>query len=696
MSLPDESLPLRLAAIVESSDDAIVSKDLNGIVTSWNRAAATMFGYSAAEMIGQSIRRIIPGDRQSEEDNVLARIRRGERVDHFETLRQRKDGTLVPISLTVSPIRNAQGEAIGASKVARDISERRALEAERARLLLESQEQSALLAKLGHIGVVVASTLDRKTVVQAVTDAATMATGAEFGAFFHIVVDPQTGDAFRPYALSGAPMEAFAAFSHLGATGVFAPTFRGEGVVRTDDVTKDPGYGQGPPYDGVPPGDLPVRSYLAVPVRARSGQVLGGLCFGHSAAGVFTPQHERLVEGVATWAAVALENARLYLDARAANELKDEFLATLSHELRTPLNAILGYARMLRAGLVPPERQQRAIETVERNATSLTQIVEDVLDVSRIVNGKIRLKVQPVDLADIVHLAAEAVAPAALAKGVHLQPRLTTGNCIVSADPDRLQQVLWNVLVNAVKFTGRGGAVTVDVASVNSHCEVVISDTGIGIAPDFLPHIFERFRQGEGGTTRERGGLGLGLSIAKHLVEMHGGTIEAASNGVTCGATFRIRLPAMMAARHTDAQPVAPWSRTTAIEIPDLAGIRVVAVDDDQDALRMLSEILRAAGAEVATAGSSLEALGALAAGKAHALIADLGMPRIDGFGLIAQVREHSDPEVRRVPAAALTAYARSEDRNRALDAGFQMHLAKPIDPGQLLTAIAALIESVP
>jgi PAS domain S-box-containing protein len=687
----------RLAAIVESSDDAIVSKDLNGVVTSWNRAAARMFGYSAAEILGHSIRILIPPERQAEEDHVLAQIRRGEQVDHFETVRRRKDGTLVPISLTVSPIRDENGAVIGASKIARDISDRERADAERAHLLAIAQEQVAITKKLNQVGAVVAAALDRNAVLHAVTDAATEVTNAEFGAFFYNAADPESGDNYLLYTLSGAPREAFDKFPPPRATAIFGPTFRGEGIVRLADVTTDPRYGQSAPYFGMPPGHLPVRSYLAVPVKARSGAVLGGLFFGHSAAGIFTEQHEQLVAGIASWASVALENARLYVGVQEVSRLKDEFVATLSHELRTPLNAILGYARMMRSGLITGEKQVRAIETIERNATSLTQIVEDVLDVSRIIAGKIRLNVQPVDLAAVIREALDAVMPAAEAKGVRIETIVEPGAAPISGDPERIQQVIWNLVSNAVKFTGRGGNVQVRVARVSSHVEVAVSDTGIGIPREFLPYIFERFRQADSGTTRERGGLGLGLAIARHLIEMHGGTIHASSAGEGQGATLRVTLPLMIVRPDVQAEERAhPQMRSAEgrISIPNLQDVRVLAVDDDRDALRLVREILEAAGAQVFTAESAAEALEAIDAARPDVLVADLGMPRMDGFELIDRIRRRSDPAIQDVPAAALTAYARSEDRAKALRSGFQIHLSKPIDPGELMEAIAGLVKA--
>jgi PAS domain S-box-containing protein len=678
----------RLAAIVQSSDDAIISKDLNGIVTSWNGAAERLFGYAAEEILGESIRKIIPQDRQSEEDEVLAKIRRGERVEHFETIRQRKDGRLVPISLSVSPVLDAEGRVIGASKIARDISDQLRLQA-------LAQEQAAITEKLAQVGAVVASTLELEAAVQKVTDVATELTHAEFGAFFYEVNDAQDGETDMLYTLSGAPKEAFANFPHSRATALFDATFRGESVLRLDDVTKDPRYGQNPPDFGQPAGHLPMRSYLAVPVKAPSGEVLGGLFLGHSQVGMFTEKHEQLATGVGSWASVALQNAHLYIEARDANRMKDEFLAVLSHELRTPLNAIVGYARLLRRGILLGEKATRGIETLERNAMSLTQIVEDVLDVSRIIAGKIQLELEPVELPLLLHNAIATVQPAADAKGLSLQTTIDPRVGFVSGDPNRLQQVVWNLLTNAVKFTPPLGQVQVRLESVGSQVELVVSDTGIGIEPQFLPHVFERFRQAEGGTARKTGGLGLGLAIVRHIVELHGGVVLASSAGAGQGATFRVRLPVM--ATHPNVFELNP--EDPGVEHPerlrtlgDLHGIRVLAIDDEQDALVLLRVALEAAGAEVSTLTSGIDALERIEEVRPDALVIDLGMPGMDGFELIARLRALTSAAVRNIPAAALTAFARSEDRAKALRHGFEVHLSKPIDPAELVASVSMLV----
>jgi len=389
-------------------------------------------------------------------------------------------------------------------------------------------------------------------------------------------------------------------------------------------------------------------------------------------------------------------------DAVAANRLKDDFLATLSHELRTPLNAILGYSRMLRSGVVDRERQDRALEIVERNATALSRMVADVLDVSRIVAGKVRLNVQPIDLRMAIEEAIATIRPAAEAKGVRLQTVMDGPTGPVLGDADRLQQVIWNLLSNAVRFTPRDGLVDVRLHHVGSDFEIVVSDSGAGIAPEFLPHVFERFRQADSRLSREYGGLGLGLAISRELIEMHGGTIRAESDGSGKGARFSVRLlqspssdtRSTIAEERRRSEP-----REQAATTVDLTGLQVLIVDDDPDALTLMREVLETAGAMVISADSGRTALSVLDAQTPHAIVSDLGMPGMDGFELLAELRHSPVEWRRRIPAAAVTAYARSEDRARSLTSGFQIHLSKPIDPRELVAAVGALasrIDSAP
>jgi CheY-like chemotaxis protein len=416
------------------------------------------------------------------------------------------------------------------------------------------------------------------------------------------------------------------------------------------------------------------------PIRNEHGEVIGA---------------SKIARDITERTRLAIENARLYAEAQEANRMKDEFLAVLSHELRTPLNAIVGYSRLLRGGILSGEKAARGLETLERNATWLTQIVEDVLDISRIVAGKIRLDVQPVNLPSVVQDAIATVQPAANAKGVLLQTILDPTVGPVSGDPDRLQQVVWNLLTNAVKFTPRGGRVQVRLERVSSHVEIIVSDTGAGIHPDFLPHVFERFRQAEAGTTRKTGGLGLGLSIVRHIVEMHGGSVQADSAGEGQGSTFSIQLPLMiLRPDDLDARREHPRTdrREPLTQLGDLQGVRVMAIDDEEDALTLLRVVLETAGAEVETVASPLRALERIEAFRPDVVVLDLGMPEMDGFELIKRIRASTKPAVRNVPAAALTAFARSEDRTKALRSGFEMHLAKPVDPGELVASVSRLV----
>ena len=824
-----ELVQARLAAIVESADDAIISKTLDGTITSWNKGAERIFGYKPEEAIGQPVTMLFPEDHINEEPAILARIRAGQRVEHYETVRRHKDGSLLDISLTVSPIRAADGRIVGASKIARDITEqRRALRAldesstrlnlalaaarlgdwswdaatdmvtlsdtaahifnlppgepitwtalrgllheedgERARLAVEEslaargdydieyrvanpdgsyrwvlargrgiygedgrvlgmlgvvqdmterkqteealREQTEALAIINELGRTISAELDLHRMVQAVTDAATELTGARFGSFFYNVLNEE-GASYMLYTLSGVPREAFAHFPMPRATDLFGPTFRGEGTVLIDDVKQDPRYGKNSPYYGMPEGHLPVVSYLAVPVALRSGEVLGGLFFGAPEVGVFNERHARIVEGLAAQSAIAMDNARLYESAQRArveaerlyreaqesSRLKDEFLATVSHELRTPLTAILGWAHMLRTGQFDTAAAQRAFETVERNARAQAQLIDDLLDVSRIVTGKLRIDVRPVDPNNFIEAAIEAVRPAAEAKGVRLQKVLDTGAVSVSGDPVRLQQVIWNLLSNAIKFTPRGGRVQVRLERVNSHVEVAVSDTGAGISADFLPHVFDRFRQADQKTTRQHGGMGLGLAIVRHLVELHGGTVRAESPGEGHGSTFTVLLP-VAAVYHVEeeGERVHPAARNTlpAFELFDrLDGMKILVVDDEPDTREMLKAGLGQCGAEVTAVGSAAEALESIEKSAPDLLISDIGMPDEDGYELMRRIRQLPAETGGRVPAIALTAYARVEDRMHALRAGYQMHVPKPVELAELAAVAASLV----
>ena len=393
-------------------------------------------------------------------------------------------------------------------------------------------------------------------------------------------------------------------------------------------------------------------------------------------------------------------------EAERANRLKDEFLATLSHELRTPLNAILGWAQMLRIGKLGGDSVRRGLETIERNAKAQAQLIEDLLDMSRILSGKLRLDARRLVLAELVEASISTILPSAEAKGVAIHRLLEGHPSEVQGDPSRIQQIIWNLLSNAVKFTPAGGRIDVSLKRVGDALEVSIADSGQGISPDFVGHVFERFRQADSSTTREHGGLGLGLAIVKHLAELHGGTIAARSGGLGSGSTFALTLPS--SPRSIDATPLHPESsrasagavvidsplRSTLSEF-DLTGIRVLAVDDDADAREVASRVLAECGATVETSSSVEEAIRHLGR-PFDVLITDIGMPGRDGYELIRYVRGREADGTRPLPTIAMTAFASAEDRRRVLREGFNSHLVKPVDPAELCGVVAALVGRAP
>ena len=383
--------------------------------------------------------------------------------------------------------------------------------------------------------------------------------------------------------------------------------------------------------------------------------------------------------------------------ADAASRAKDEFLATVSHELRTPLNAILGWARLLSGGRLDDETASRGLKSIEQNAKAQAQLIEDLLDVSRIISGKFRLKAQPLEVASVIEAAIDSVRPTADAKGVRLQVVLDPDAGPVSGDSGRLQQVVWNLLSNAIKFTPKGGRVQVRLQRVNSHVELEVSDTGQGIAPEFLPFVFDRFRQADGSATRIHSGLGLGLAIVRHIVELHGGSVAANSSGQSQGATFTIRLPLMVAhAKASDEERVHPHVDGEAAlhfhPSPALEGVKVLIVDDEPESLLILSTVLTRSGAYIKTATSAEEGFAQVKAWRPDVIVSDIGMPGEDGYSFMKRVKTWMKETGAWIPAVALTAYARAEDRMKALASGYQIHVPKPVEPAELITVLVSLV----
>jgi PAS domain S-box-containing protein len=581
------------------------------------------------------------------------------------------------------------------------------------------RDETRILELLNETGRTLASKLSLEAVVQAVTDAATQMSGARFGAFFYNTVD-ENGQAFQLSTLSGGSRDAFERSGLPRVIALVGSVLHSERPIRCDDASTDSRCRALSSPDGMAHGNPPVRSFLAVPVTSRSGEAIGMLFFGHPAPNVFTERSERLVVGVAAQAAVAIDNARMYEAAQKAAEerrllleseraartaaerlsgVKDDFLATLSHELRTPLNAILGWAQVLRSSAKSETDYRRGLETIERNARLQTRLIDDLLDMSRITSGKMRLDVQPLQPVSFIEAALESVEPAAYAKGIRLERVLDPAAGPISGDPGRLQQVIWNLVSNAIKFTPKGGKVQILLERVNSHVEISVADTGIGIRPGLLPHLFERFRQADASITRQHGGLGLGLAIVKTLVELHGGTVGAKSLGEGLGTTVTVQLPLLVVHRGESAQRREHPSTATESEARpverELVGLTVMVVEDQPDARDLITRLLEDCGADTIAASNADDALVLLAAKQPDVLVTDIGMPGVDGFELLRRVRALGPARGGRVPAIALTAFARSEDRTRALRAGFLVHVSKPVDPSELVATVASVARRI-
>jgi len=689
-----EESSLHLAAIVETSSDAIISKSLDGIILSWNKGAERIFGYTAEEVKGKSILILIPPDRLDEEPEILRRLRRGELIDHFETVRTAKDGRAIDISLTVSAVKNSKGEVIAASKIARDITETK-----RAADLL--RERTTLAELTADVGMALTSESNLQDILQQCADA---------------MVERFDVASARIWTLNDEELvlelrASAGMYSCLdGKHGRTQPgRFKIERIARdrrahlTNDVLRDPELSGHDwvererivAFAGYP---LLIEGKLVGVIDVYSQQQLTPTIFqalGTVANGIALGIERKRVDEERLKLLASEQVARS--EAEAASRSKDEFLSTLSHELRTPLTAMLGWARMLKTGRLDEETKRQALEAIERNASAQQQLIEDILDMSRVISGKLRLKVRPVDLDKVVEAAVDAILPAATAKDIRVQRILDSAACSVSADPIRMQQVVWNLLSNAVKFTPKGGRIQIRVERVDSHVEIVVLDTGQGISADVLPFVFDRFRQADSSSTRSHGGLGLGLSIVRHLVELHGGSVEAESEGNGKGATFTVKLPLLAILSGSDYQSLEERSHPTATALepfsnsPALAGLHILAVDDDEDTRALVRIVLESCGARVTLAKSAEEGLVALRNERPDVILSDLGMPEDDGYSLLAKVRALPADRGGCTPAAALTAFARGEDRMKVLNSGFQIHISKPVEPTELVAIVANL-----
>ena len=653
----------RFKLLVESVRDyAIFMLNPDGVVLTWNAGAERFKGYRADEIIGQHFSRFYTPEALAQKlpEHELETARE---VGVFEDegWRVRKDGTLFWANVVITAVRNAQGELIGFAKITRDLTERRAHEED----LRRSEERFRLLVE--GVGEYAIFMLDPNGRV------ATWNVGAE------------RIKGYKPHDIIGQHFSIFypseAKESGWPDHELREATEKGSFVDTGWRIRKD--------------GTRFWANVTITALRDAAGRLIGYAKLTRDltdakraeAIELANKHHEEMLD--------AERSARMA--AQRATQLKDEFLATLSHELRTPLNAILGWTQILLRGETPggPDAQKKAVEVIDRNARAQVQLIDDLLDLSRIMTGKIRLELQQISFASVVEAAVDSAMPSADTKDIRLKAIYGASRDIVSADAARLQQVVWNLLTNAIKFTPKGGQVHVLIQRVNSHLELSISDTGIGIPESYLPHVFDRFSQRDGSTTRAYGGLGLGLAICKQLVELHGGSIRAASGGEGKGATFFVQLPLSIVQLEDEKYPrVHPTAETHAIEsfaLPNLEGVHVFSVDDERDARELLQAVLEARGAKVTSFDSAEDALAALKTSKPSVLVCDIGMPKMDGYQLIRTLRA-SEPLGERIPALALTAFARAEDRKRSLVAGYQAHLAKPFDVGEFVLIIANLI----
>jgi PAS domain S-box-containing protein len=677
----------RLVAIVESSDDAIISKDLDGVITSWNGGAERLFGYTPAEAIGRTVSSLlIPRERHDEEPGILERVRRGERIDHYETVRRRKDGTHIAISLTVSPIRDDQGTVVGASKIARDITERQEAAARAAR----EQETTGRLYDIGQLSVRPEEPFEQ--VLAGILDAAMWMTGAPMGALQRYDEQAARLDPVAHRGLSGACVEFFARVGHGDAAACGTALVTRERVI-VEDVRTSPIFAGQPSLQVLL--DAGIRAIETTPLLGSTGAVLGMLSTMHAEPHRSNERDRHLLDVLARQASDYLERKRnerqreelLRITERAreeaetANRAKDEFLAMLGHELRNPLSAV---HNAIMVASRDPERGARALEIARRQTEQLTRIVDDLLDVSRITHGRVPLRRARVSIVDVVQRAAEA-SRALMDERGHRLVLAVAEDAHVDADAARLEQAVGNLLSNAAKYTEPGGTVTVTTGREGDAAIIRVRDDGLGIAPDVLPRVFDLFTQGARSLARAEGGLGIGLTVVRRVIELHGGTVTASSGGLGAGAEFVIRLPALRG----DAPPADRREAHAAATPLASSGASVLVVEDNADAAESLRMVLELLGHRVQVAHDGHAGLEAARADIPDVMLIDIGLPTMTGYEIAKAVRR--DPALRSVALVALTGYGQSEDKAEAAQAGFDRHLVKPVNAATLGDLVAEL-----
>ena len=681
------------AVTLASIGDAVITTDTQGRVSFLNPVAEAMTGWSSAQANGEPLERVFQivneETRQPAENPVKRVLEQGKIVGLANhTALVSRSGRELAIEDSAAPIRDAKGAICGAVMVFHDVTGRR--QADKALL-----EETRILELLNATGTAIAAQLDLQTLVQTMTDSATKLSGAAFGAFFYNVSGPD-GKSYLLYTLSGAPREAFERFGMPRNTPIFDPTFRGEASIRSGDITRDPRYGTMAPHHGMPKGHLPVRSYLAVPIVARSGEVIGGLFLGHPEPNVFTERSERLILGMSAQAAIAMDNARLY--EAAQNEIrrreqaeaalqetdrrKDEFLATLAHELRNPLAPIRQAALISKTPAATEAQKRWSHDVIERQVHHMALLLDDLLDISRVTRGTLELRTEMTELAAVIDAAVETARPSIDSKRHALSIEIPDEPLILAADPLRLAQVISNLLTNAAKYTDPQGRIRLRVEQESGAIIISVTDNGIGIPAEALERVFAMFSQVKSAQDRSDGGLGIGLALAKGLVDLHGGAIEARSSGIGRGSEFIVRLPARLLKQSKPAQTIGT---------PDAAPLRrrrLVIADDNEDAAESLAALLRMDGHEVTVVSNGRQALTTITAMQPEIALLDIGMPDLSGYEVARQLRD--GPRGQNLTLIAITGWGQDRDKTRALEAGFNHHFTKPIEPDALLELLRA------
>jgi len=684
----------RYRELVENANDVVYTLDFAGRITSVNKAAEVTTEYSQDELLTMHLGQILTAESTAAGQQMLNNKMPSQQRTNYEVEIVSKKGRILTLEISSGLIYKGE-EPAGVQGIARDISSRR-----RAEEALREADQRALseyermLGRISNLAQVLGTARDLTSIFHGLRE-------------FTIVSVPCNGlfvslyDPIRDVRIAcyGWGDNNEIDISELPPMPVAIPGPNSR-VVRTGQVVITDDYMQAtrnhPSFIVGPDNGRRPQSSLAMPM-AVMGRIIGTIEVQSYERRSFSQEHITAMSMAANLTAVAIENVRLLKResnarevAEESNRLKDEFLATVSHELRTPLTAILGWSRLLEEGSLDDRLASQAIETIRRNAKAQAQIVDDILDVSRIITGNLYFDLHPIELAPVIEAAINVVRPTADAKGIRIETEFDSVPVVVSGDANRLQQVIWNLVSNAVKFTPSGGHVRLSLRQLDSAVEIRVSDSGQGISPAFLPYVFDRFRQADSSTTRQHGGLGLGLAIARHLLEIHGGTIAAGSSGEGQGATFIIRLP--LSDRVEKAYPLGRIEDVTSSpkELPQLlSGLHILVVDDDADTLELMTTALTGRQASVTAVSSAFDAIKAIRANRPDVLVSDIAMPDEDGYDLIKMVRALDLDQAQTIPAVAITAYAKEEDRARALSSGFQIYLAKPVELTELVSVVA-------